>query len=106
MPANAKRNIEDYAQTYLNDASLQFESVMVAMRRKKVLEVLNQYRPKTILEIGSGTQSLFDFYPHFQQFVVVEPSLDFFKIIQQSPFYQPDKIVLINDFLENQTENR
>ncbi len=102
---SVERNIEDYAQKYLSDASMQFEGVMVEMRRKKVLEVLNQHRPKTVLEIGCGTKSLFDFYTHFQQFVVVEPSLDFFKMVQQSPFYQPEKIVLINDFLENQLEH-
>ncbi len=99
-----ERNLADYTQNYLNADYMQFENVLVFMRRKKVLEILNQYRPKNILEIGAGTQSLFDFYHDFESFTVVEPSLEFFKNIQQSSFYNPQKITLIHDFLEKQIE--
>lgn len=99
-----KRNLADYTQNYLNADYMQFENVLVFMRRKKVLEILNQYRPKNILEIGAGTQSLFDFYHDFESFTVVEPSLEFLKNIQQSVFYNPQKITLIHDFLEKQIE--
>ena len=55
------RNIEQYARDYTH-ADNDFESVMVHFRRQKVLEILRYYKPKSILEIGCGMHSIFDFY--------------------------------------------
>ncbi len=94
------RDIDKYTQDYLN---YDFEDTMIYYRRKKVLEILNKYNPKKILEIGCGTQSIFDFYTDYETFTVVEPSDQFCKLIKQSDKYN-SRITIINDFLENQTE--
>lgn len=94
------RDIDKYTQDYLNH---DFEDTMIYYRRKKVLEILNKYNPKKILEIGCGTQSIFDFYTDYETFTVVEPSDQFCKLIKQSDKYN-SRINIINDFLENQTE--
>jgi len=43
------RDINDYTKNY-NIAS--FEDYKVIYRRKKVLEIMQKYKPKRILEIG------------------------------------------------------
>lgn len=94
------RDINRYAQDYIHSDN-DFESVMVHFRRQKVLEILCHYKPKSILEIGCGIQSIFDFYVDYERFVVVEPSELFCDSIAKSKHYNP-KITIIKDFLENQ----
>jgi 2-polyprenyl-3-methyl-5-hydroxy-6-metoxy-1,4-benzoquinol methylase len=91
------RNIEQYTKDYLKS---EFEPVLVHYRRKKVLEYLNQYSPKNILEVGCGVQSLFDFYTDYETFTVIEPSPEFCKSIKKSAYFN-NKITIIPDFLEN-----
>lgn len=95
------RDIEKYTDTYLHH---DFEDTMVQIRRKKVLEILNQYKPKHILEIGCGIQSIYDFYKDYDSFTVVEPSKYFCEVISKSENYN-SKITIINDFVENQIDN-
>lgn len=94
------RDINRYAQDYIHSDN-DFEGVMVHFRRQKVLEILRHYKPKSILEIGCGIQSIFDFYVDYERFVVVEPSELFCDSIAKSKHYNP-KITIIRDFLENQ----
>ena len=96
------RDIAKYAQDYIH-ADNDFESVMVHFRRQKVLEILNHYKPKHILEIGCGVRSIFDFYLDYELFIVVEPSELFCDSITKSKHFNP-KITIINDFLENQLD--
>lgn len=95
-----KRDIEKYSHDYLNS---KFESVMVYYRRKKVLEFLNKYNPQRVLEIGSGIQSIFDFYTDYKKFTVVEPSSVFCESVKKSKFYN-NRVNIINDFFENKIE--
>lgn len=67
------RDINRYARDYIHSDN-DFESVMVHFRRQKILEILRHYKPKSVLEIGCGIQSIFDFYVDYERFVVVEPS--------------------------------
>ena len=96
------RNIAQYAKDYIH-ADNDFESVMVHFRRQKVLEILNHYKPKRVLEIGCGVCSIFDFYFDYERFIVVEPSELFCDSITKSKHFNP-KITIINDFLENQLD--
>lgn len=96
----ATRDINQYTKDYIEH---DFENIMVEYRRKKVLEILNKYQPKNILEVGCGIQSIFDFYNNYETFTVVEPSEKFCKMIKKSKNYN-QKITVINDFLENKTE--
>lgn len=52
------RDINDYTKNY-NIAS--FEDYKVIYRRKKVLEIMQKYKPKRILEIGCGMEPLFNY---------------------------------------------
>lgn len=89
-----ERNIDDYAQKYLAD---NYEKTNVKYRRKKVLEILNQHKPRRILEIGCGTQSLFEFYTDFDNFTVVEPSSEFCSIVNKS-VKDTEKVCVLNGF--------
>lgn len=64
------RNIDDYSKNYsVND----FEIYQVKYRRKKILEVIAQYKPSSILEIGCGYEPLFKYCDDIK-FTVIEPS--------------------------------
>lgn len=95
------RNIEKYTNQYL---AHDFEETQVIYRRKKVLEIVNQYEPKNILEIGCGMDSIFNYYKKYNNFVIVEPSKVFCDKVKKSPNYN-SKIEIVQDFLENKIEN-
>lgn len=100
--SSTSRDINKYAEDYLND---DFEKTQVMIRRNVVLEILNKYRPRNILEIGCGMQSLFDFYHDFDSFTIIEPSSIFCNIVKQSPYYNKN-IHIIDDFLEYYQPNK
>ena len=52
------RDLESYQSEY---NSMPFERYQVIYRRKKIIEILDQYRPKRILEVGCGQDSLFNY---------------------------------------------
>jgi 2-polyprenyl-3-methyl-5-hydroxy-6-metoxy-1,4-benzoquinol methylase len=64
------RNLQDYQEQY---EQLPFEPIQASYRRKKVLESLNKYRPRVLLEVGCGLDPLFNHFTEFDQMVVVEP---------------------------------
>lgn len=67
-----KRYTDDYNQP-------NFEDYQVMYRRKKVLEVMEKYHPKRIIEIGCGREPLFQYIDwEYDCYVVVEPSENFF----------------------------
>jgi SAM-dependent methyltransferase len=60
-----------YAEQYAED---QFETVLVEIRRRRVLESILPHEPRCVLEVGCGMEPLFSFYERFQQHTIVEPS--------------------------------
>ena len=64
------RNIENYVEKYTKAG---FEDYKVLYRRKKILEVIEKYHSKKILEIGCGMEPLFQ-YVDDAEFTIVEPS--------------------------------
>lgn len=93
-----KRNIKQYTKNYTSKEH-NFEEIMVYYRRKKVLEILNKYNPKNILEIGCGMNSIFNYYKNFEKATVVEPSDVFYnKAIND---LKDNNVEIFNDFLEN-----
>ena len=75
------RDIEDYANAYAKDYD--FEKYQIQYRRKKVLEVLNEYNPKSLLEIGCGPSPIGLFYDAMKHYTIVEPSVMFCKNAQR-----------------------
>lgn len=70
------RDLTDYFNNYSNQP---FENYQVQYRKKKVLERLNLYSPKNILEIGCGHSSQVFKEKDFQYLKILEPSLDFYR---------------------------
>lgn len=68
------RNIEDYSKRYSMSA---FERYLALYRRKKMLEVIEHFTSQNILEIGCGTDPLFQYVKN-SRFTIVEPAQKFF----------------------------
>jgi SAM-dependent methyltransferase len=60
-----------YAEQYAED---QFETVLVEIRRRRVLESILPHEPRSVLEVGCGMEPLFSFYESFERHTIVEPS--------------------------------
>jgi SAM-dependent methyltransferase len=75
-----------YQAAYLADYG--FESVMVHYRRNLVLERLEQVRPKRVIEIGCGSELLYERWLELggsaESWVIVEPAEQFSEIARQS----------------------
>lgn len=96
------RDIKDYTKNYVN---LVFEDYQVMYRRKQVLAILGQYSHKRILEIGCGMEPLFKFLDskEYDQYVVVEPSEEFYKnAVKESS--ENSKISCIKDYFKASEE--
>ncbi len=70
------RDIDRYTQEYVKH---DFEEEQVFFRRKKILDIVNTYPHKRILEIGCGQEPLFQYVSDFEEYTVVEPSDLFFE---------------------------
>ena len=70
------RDLTGYFNNYSNHP---FENHQVQYRKKKVLERLNLYSPKNILEVGCGHSSQVFKEKNFQYLKILEPSLDFYR---------------------------
>jgi SAM-dependent methyltransferase len=63
-----------YAQQYSEG---QFETVLVEIRRRRVLASILPHEPRRVLEVGCGMEPLFSFYEGFERHTIVEPSPQF-----------------------------
>lgn len=70
------RDLNTYQANY---EELPFETTQLAYRRRKVDEVVKQVAPKSVLEIGCGTDAYFKTCPSFEHFTVVEPGERFYQ---------------------------
>lgn len=95
------RDLDKYAEHYVNHAG--FEAQMVCFRRKKVLEILAEVPHARILEIGCGTDSLFNHLTDFESFVVVEPIKSFVETAL-GQVQGDQRISVLHGFLESQSE--
>src|SRR5216684_6644044 len=70
-------DIDDYSQKYAGQyAEGTFETVLVRVRRKYILEALGRYPHASILEVGCGLEPLFRFVEDVA-FTIAEPSPEF-----------------------------
>lgn len=94
------RDITKYAEDYCEDSHYDFEKYQVKYRRQNILEQINKYPHKTILEIGCGTEPLFEYIDDYDKFVVVEPAQKFYEVaLEKSKNYS--NVLIINDYVEN-----
>lgn len=95
------RNIDKYEEEY---CSTDFEQkYMVKYRRKKVLEMLNKYETKRILEVGCGMNSVAEFYNGYKEFTIIEPGERFLSNVKNNLNARPN-VVFIQGFLEDSIE--
>lgn len=65
------RDIEQYVSDYTTPG---FEDYQVKYRRKKVLEILERYKPESVLEIGVGMEPLFRYADwRYRLWTIAEP---------------------------------
>ena len=71
------RDLDKYTADY-NTAN--FEDYQIEYRKRKILEIIDEYKPQRILEIGCGMDSLFNHVnaEEFDLFTVIEPSSVFY----------------------------
>ena len=74
------RDIKKYTKDYTDSSS--FENYQVKFRRKKVLEVINSYKPRSLLEIGCGLEPI-GLYTKLEQYTICEPSKYFCDVAKQ-----------------------
>ena len=74
------RNIGQYTKDYTNSNS--FENYQVKFRRKKVLEIINFYKPRSLLEIGCGLEPI-GLHTKLEQYTICEPSKYFCDIAKE-----------------------
>ena len=90
------RDLKKYTSDYIN---MPFEDEQLKFRRNKVIEIISNYKPKNILEIGSGMDSIVNHYNDFSSFTIVEPSKKFYeKAIQDNS--AKNNVYIFNDYLE------
>lgn len=69
------RNLNDYV---INYNSLDFEDVQEKFRKKDLLSVISKLKPKRILEVGCGRDSILNHVSSDIKITVVEPALHFY----------------------------
>ena len=68
------RDLDAYQREYGN---LPFEETQARYRKRRVIESITKYRPRSILEVGCGFDPLFNHYRDYERFSVIEPGDDF-----------------------------
>lgn len=92
------RDIALYQEEFIKD---DFERIQEKYRKKKILEYLNHYNPRSILEIGCGVDSISNYYGDVNtRYCIVEPSKEFCDKIHNSK-----NIVVKNGLFEAVTES-
>jgi len=80
-----KRDITHYETAYLSDYG--FEGVMVEYRRRMLLERLQKIQPKVVVEVGCGSELLYESYLKQAEpvdcWIIVEPGQQFFEAAQK-----------------------
>ncbi|MDO5101595.1 MAG: methyltransferase domain-containing protein [Lautropia sp.] len=97
----ASRDMASYERSYVASS---FEPTQAAMRKKVVVEQLNRWRPKRLLEVGCGQDAIFNHYRGFEACVVVEPG-EGFANTARSMAKGDARIRIVQDFLESAALN-
>lgn len=97
------RDIEDYAEKYVSEPC---EKYQVLYRRKQLLQIMERYSHKNILEIGCGLEPLFPYIEDFEREVIVEPAGMFIEVMRQKieQCRMQDKVCCIEGFFEDEAD--
>jgi len=95
------RDIKDYTDKYMSEP---FESTMVEIRKKMVIEQCKKYKHSNILEIGCGMNPFFLDFMDYINMVIVEPSAFFVSNAKKLSKTQNANIEIISGFLEDKID--
>lgn len=95
------RNIKDYTDKYVDEP---FESTIVKIRKKTVIEQCKKYKHDHILEIGCGMDPFFVDFTDFKRMIISEPG-DLFadnaeKLAEDANYH----VKIVRGFFENEIE--
>lgn len=97
---NKESRIHQYQENYRTQYG--FEAEMVKYRRKFVMERLNAIKPKTVVEVGCGSELLYQHYYQekgaVDQWIIVEPGTEFYCVASKSGLVN---LVAIQGFFED-----
>ena len=93
------RDIDKYADEYINNEHYDFEKYQIKYRRKNILDQLKMNNDSNILEIGCGIDPLFQYINCYNTYTIIVPSKKFVQIA--NGIKNNDKINIINDYIEN-----
>ena len=94
MPKDINRYWDLYSKNY------SFESINLIFREKKLIEILDKYKPKNILEIGCGYNPISLKYKDFKKSTLIEPGKKPYNDLCNKLKHYPN-IKIINNFFEN-----
>ncbi len=95
------RNIVDYTDKYAQEP---FESTMVEIRKKMVIEQCNKYRHENVLEIGCGMNPFFLDFKDYTHMVIVEPGDLFADNARKLSKSEEKAVSVISGFFEEQAD--
>jgi 2-polyprenyl-3-methyl-5-hydroxy-6-metoxy-1,4-benzoquinol methylase len=95
------RDIKDYTDKYSGEP---FESTMVEIRKKTVIEQCNKYNHKNILEIGCGMKPFFVDFKDYDNMVIVEPGEAFTENARKIASKENKRIEIISGSLEERVK--
>ena len=70
------RDLLDYQEQYANQP---YEKYQVAFRKRKLIELLQKYNHKNLLEVGCGLESIFLDFSNYETLTVIEPAEMFYE---------------------------
>ena len=92
------RDIDEYSNKYTEEP---FESTMVKIRKKVVIEQCDKYKHDNILEIGCGMMPYFLDYKDYKKMVIVEPSSKFADNAEAIAAKEGRDVIVLQDFFES-----
>lgn len=95
------RDIKDYTDKYVDEP---FESTMVEIRKRMVIEQCNKYNHDNILEIGCGMNPFFMDYKDYKKMVIAEPGELFVNNARSLSKSEKRDIAVVLGFLEEQID--
>ncbi len=89
-------SMEDYKDSYVQES---FEKYQLKYRKRKLIELIEKYEPKHILEIGCGTDPLFSYTNDDITYTIIEPIEEFCDIAKKKN--DKGKHRIINDYFDD-----
>ena len=95
------RDIKDYTDKYVDEP---FESTIVEIRKKMVIEQCKKYKHDHILEIGCGMNPFFVDFKDYKRMIIAEPGDSFADNAIELAKEGNIEVDIVRGFLENETD--